>query len=61
MGNVNAPAPEEWSTSRAALPSHFALTLVHQAGPHARAGTPRDAAAFGDVVLLAVPYGATPV
>ena len=29
-------------------------------GPRARVGTPRDAVAFGDVVLLAVPYGALP-
>jgi predicted dinucleotide-binding enzyme len=28
------------------------------AGPNARAGTPADAVAFGDVVLLAVPWGA---
>ena len=25
-----------------------------------KVGTPREAAAFGDVVMLAVPYGATP-
>src|SRR5574342_391952 len=29
-------------------------------GPNARAGTPREAAAFGDVLLVAVPYGALP-
>ncbi|MDB5923681.1 MAG: hypothetical protein JWN13_2617 [Betaproteobacteria bacterium] len=29
-------------------------------GAAARAGTPRDAAAFGDVVLVAVPYSALP-
>lgn len=34
--------------------------LVAKAGPKARAGTPDQAAAFGDVILLAVPYGATP-
>src|SRR5215510_12492371 len=28
------------------------------AGPNARTGTPAQAAAFGDVVLLAVPWGA---
>lgn len=28
-------------------------------GPNASVGTPAEAAAFGDVVLLAVPYGAT--
>ena len=29
-------------------------------GPNARAGTPRDAAQFGDVVMTAVPYSALP-
>jgi 8-hydroxy-5-deazaflavin:NADPH oxidoreductase len=34
--------------------------LVDSLGPRARAGTVRDAIAFGDVVLIAVPYGALP-
>ncbi len=34
--------------------------LVEQAGPRARAGLPAEAAAFGEVVLIAVPYAATP-
>ncbi len=34
--------------------------LVAQAGPNAKAGLPEDAARFGDVVLIAVPYGALP-
>ena len=34
--------------------------LVAQAGPKAKAGLPEEAAKFGDVVLVAVPYGATP-
>lgn len=34
--------------------------LVAEAGPTALAGTPAQAAAFGDVVLIAVPYGALP-
>lgn len=29
-------------------------------GPRAHVGTPRDATAFGDVVLVSVPYGALP-
>jgi predicted dinucleotide-binding enzyme len=29
-------------------------------GPRARAGSPQEAAAFGDAVLVAVPYGALP-
>lgn len=34
--------------------------LAAKLGPNARAGTPREAAAFGDVVLIAVPYRALP-
>ncbi|MQA91267.1 MAG: NADP oxidoreductase, partial [Gemmatimonas sp.] len=34
--------------------------LVEQAGSGARAGSPEEAAEFGDVVLIAVPYGALP-
>ncbi|HEX6298258.1 MAG TPA: NAD(P)-binding domain-containing protein, partial [Burkholderiales bacterium] len=29
-------------------------------GPNARAGTPREAAAFGEVLLVSVPYGSLP-
>ncbi|PYE19610.1 hypothetical protein C7410_11952 [Paraburkholderia silvatlantica] len=34
--------------------------MVQQLGTTAHAGTPRDAATFGDAILLAVPYGALP-
>ncbi len=34
--------------------------LAASIGPNARAGTPREAAAFGDVVLISVPYAALP-
>ncbi|HEY1900435.1 MAG TPA: NAD(P)-binding domain-containing protein [Steroidobacteraceae bacterium] len=34
--------------------------LVAELGPHAHAGTPRQAAAFGTVVLISVPYRAMP-
>jgi predicted dinucleotide-binding enzyme len=34
--------------------------LVKELGPKARAGTPAEAATFGDVVLISVPYGALP-
>jgi predicted dinucleotide-binding enzyme len=34
--------------------------LAASIGPNARAGTPAEAAAFGDVVVFAVPYGALP-
>jgi predicted dinucleotide-binding enzyme len=35
-------------------------SLAARVGGGARAGTPREAAAFGDVLLVAVPYGALP-
>ena len=34
--------------------------VVAKAGPKARAGTPEEAAKFGEVILIAVPYGALP-
>jgi len=34
--------------------------LVAKAGPNAKAGLPQDAATFGDIVIIAVPYGVTP-
>jgi hypothetical protein len=34
--------------------------LARSLGPKARVGTPHEAAVFGDVVLISVPYGALP-
>lgn len=34
--------------------------LAKRLGPKARAGTPREAAVFGEVILISVPYGALP-
>jgi hypothetical protein len=34
--------------------------LAKEIGPNVKVGTPREAAAFGEVILLAVPYFATP-
>ena len=34
--------------------------LVESVGPQARAGTVKEAIAFGDVILIAVPYGSMP-
>ena len=34
--------------------------LAARLGPNARAGTPREAAAFGDALLISVPYGVLP-
>ena len=35
-------------------------SLAQSLGPRARVGTPREAAAYGEVVLISVPYAATP-
>ena len=35
-------------------------SLAQSLGPRAHVGTPREAAVFGDVVLVSVPYGALP-
>jgi predicted dinucleotide-binding enzyme len=34
--------------------------LAREIGPNVKVGTPREAAAFGEVVLISVPYHATP-
>jgi 8-hydroxy-5-deazaflavin:NADPH oxidoreductase len=34
--------------------------LAKSLGPKVRAGTPKEAAAFGDVILVSIPYAATP-
>jgi predicted dinucleotide-binding enzyme len=34
--------------------------LAQSMGPKAKVGTPRDAAVFGEVVVVSIPYGATP-
>jgi hypothetical protein len=34
--------------------------LADRLGPRARVGTPREAAAFGEIILVSVPYGAFP-
>lgn len=36
------------------------VELARSLGPKAQVGTPREAAAFGDVVLISIPYGAMP-
>ncbi len=35
-------------------------SLARELGPNVKVGTPREAAAFGEVIMLAVPFGATP-
>lgn len=36
------------------------MPLAKRLGPKVRAGTPQEAAAFGEVILVSVPYGALP-
>ncbi|MGH8259298.1 MAG: NADPH-dependent F420 reductase [Steroidobacteraceae bacterium] len=35
-------------------------SLAHSLGPKVHVGTPREAAAYGNVVLISIPYGALP-
>jgi len=64
-GNVGSAIGRSWA--RAGYDVMFSSRnlesdkkLAAEAGAHASAGTPKDAAAFGDVLLFAVPYGALP-
>ena len=62
-GNVGSSLGRVWAN--AGHPVMFSSrnlehdkALAMQIGANARAGTPREAAAFGEVVVFAVPYGA---
>lgn len=64
-GNVGSALGRSWA--RAGHPVMFSSRhlednqrLAADVGANARAGTPREAAAFGDVLVFAVPYGALP-
>jgi len=64
-GNIGGAVGLKWAQAGHELffssrnPEELA-DLVRRAGPNARAGLPAEAAAFGQVVLVAVPYGAMP-
>jgi 8-hydroxy-5-deazaflavin:NADPH oxidoreductase len=58
LGRVWAKAGYEVMFSSRDLAADRALAA--QVGSGARAGTPQEAAAFGEVLLFAVPYGALP-
>lgn len=58
LGEVWVKAGHEVMFSSRSLDHDKALAA--KLGPRARAGTPREAAAFGEVVLVSVPYGALP-
>lgn len=64
-GNMGGTLGEIWA--RAGHQVYFSSRnpgelqeLVSRVGSNARAGSPEDAAAFGEVVVIAVPYGALP-
>lgn len=64
-GNVGSALGQTWA--RAGHPVMFSSRhleddkrLATDIGANARAGTPREAAEFGDVLVFAVPYGALP-
>lgn len=64
-GNVGSNLGRVWA--KAGYPVMFSSLdleadrkLAASVGSGARAGTPKEAAAFGDVLLFAVPYGALP-
>ena len=58
LGGIWAKAGHEVMFSSLDLEHDKALAA--SVGPNARAGTSREAAAFGDVILMAVPYRALP-
>jgi 8-hydroxy-5-deazaflavin:NADPH oxidoreductase len=64
-GNVGSNIGRVWARAGyqvmfASLDLEGDRKLAASVGANARAGTPREAAAFGDVLLFAVPYGALP-
>lgn len=58
LGGVWATAGHEVMFSSRNLDHDKALAA--KLGPNARAGTAREAAAFGDVLMISVPYGSLP-
>jgi hypothetical protein len=64
-GKIGAPLAELWVRSGHEVmissrhPEELA-SLAARLGPKAHVGTPAEAAAFGQVIMLAVPYKATP-
>lgn len=64
-GNIGGALARHWAAAGHALvissrnPQELEA-LADELGPDVRAATPREAAAFGEVVLVSVPYAATP-
>lgn len=64
-GNIGSPLARLWveaghEVMMSSRHPERLQALADELGERASVGTPREAAAFGDVILLAVPYGATP-
>jgi predicted dinucleotide-binding enzyme len=64
-GKIGAPLAELWvhSGHEVMISSRHPEALASLAtklGPKAKVGTPAEAAAFGEVIMLAVPYASTP-
>jgi predicted dinucleotide-binding enzyme len=64
-GNIGGALARHWSAAGhkvmiASRHPEKLQALAKELGPNVTVGTPRDAAAFGEVILLAVPYNATP-
>lgn len=64
-GRIGGTLAELWAAAGHALvissrhPERL-QALAERLGPRVRSGTPQEAAAFGEVVLISVPYGALP-
>jgi predicted dinucleotide-binding enzyme len=64
-GNIGSALAKHWAKAGHELlissrhPEEL-QNLAKSLGPKVRVGTPREAAQFGDVILLSVPYKATP-
>jgi len=64
-GNIGGTLARHWvhaghEVMISGLDADALKPLAAELGPHARIGTPREAAAWGRVVLIAVPYRALP-
>lgn len=64
-GNIGSALAEHWARAGhelviSGLDPEALKPLAARLGPKVRVGTPREAAAFGEVVLIAVPYKALP-
>lgn len=64
-GNIGGALARHWSAAghKVLISSRHPeqlQALAREIGPNVKVGTPREAAAFGEVIMLAVPYNATP-